>query len=229
MAKISRPMWLMIGVGAIAITYMYTSEEQAAGRRTTKKPTSTKAAKLPEGVTEEDYKAKFAALNESPKNSFVPIIARTTAGGLSGSANEPDAIPQEYAGGEPGWYFTGTAEVNGVQQALVENRTTAIGDFLVVGQTWKRVKVTGIGDNTLTLVGPNGQPKTLKLSYGITGQTMANSATVRPLDPTLSGPIGGRGAVGLTPDNSSGNGRRGGRGNSGNAAPMEAGAENEGF
>lgn len=227
MLKISKSMQLLIGLALIVVTYLYTSGEDATTSKTRSTKPSSKTAKLPENVKEEDYTKRFASLNEAPQNSFMPVIARAT-GGKDGKSYEPDAIPQEYAGGEPGWYFTGTAEIDGVKQALVENRSSGNGDFLRVGQEWKRVRITAIGENTMTIVGPNGQPKTLSLSYGVTGQFMANSTQVRPLDPTLRGQIGGaNGAVEIAPDGR-GNRRGNGASRGGAAQPTaDAGAEQE--
>ncbi|MBX3117529.1 MAG: hypothetical protein KF784_00570 [Fimbriimonadaceae bacterium] len=224
MLKISKPIWYLLVVVALSAVYMQMSGDESAAAKAKKAKPPAKTAKMPEGVTQEDYTKRFDPLNESVDNSFMPIVARMSSG-KNGQMNEPDAIPADLAGGEPGWYFTGTFEIDGAREACVENRSSGVGEFIRTGQSWKRVRITEIGDGTLTMVGPNGQPKTLRLAYGFNDQTVASSSGLRPLDPTLSGNIGGGGAVGISPSNTSGNRRGQGRGNGNSMPATDAGAD----
>lgn len=209
MPKLSKPIWYLLVTVLLTAVYLQMSGGEPEAARKKKASTASKTDKLPEGLTEEDFTKRFDPLNESARNPFMPIVARMSSARDGGV--EPNAIPADLAGGEPGWYFTGTAEVDGVQEACVENRTSGVGEFVRRGQTWKRVRIADIGEGTLTIVGPNGQPKTLRLSYGVNEATMANSDGIRPLDPTLRGNIGGAN-VGVSPENGRGRGQgRGGR------------------
>jgi hypothetical protein len=189
LAKISKSTQLVIAVGVIAITYfaLYGSEDTAKPR--SKKPRATASTSSKPGqFTDEDYKAKFPPLNSQARNAFMPIIART--GSTLEAAEGPTGIPADLADGETGWTYTGTVEVNGVLQALLENPTSGAGDFVQIGQVWKKARVVAIAPEAILLKGPAGIAKTIRL-HGST-EFAAPSGGMSParVRPPISGPIG---------------------------------------
>lgn len=197
MSLIKKPVfWIgVVGVGIAGwiLTNPESHTSNQLGRTTRKKV----AAKTSEVFTEEDYKAKFAPMQISFKNSFTPIVARrdATLGGGDGAANE---IPLEFTGGNAGWVYTGSAEIDGQISALLENRTTGDGVFLKPGERWKSAVVVKILGDGVVMRGPSGE-KTFAL---VDDSSKAPVATVNPntnvVPPArvsnvpggLSGPIG---------------------------------------
>jgi hypothetical protein len=179
---------LVIGVGLVGITYLMTSSDDGTpAKKNNRSRTASSSRGKASQYTEEDYKAKFPVLNSSVKNSFRPIIARTT---MTLEAPEgPTGIPADLAGGEAGWTYTGTVEVNGVTQALLENPTTGAGDFVRVGDTWKKARVMGITQTEILLSGPAG---TAKIKLRGTEEALPTGGIMAParVRPPISGPIG---------------------------------------
>jgi hypothetical protein len=120
-------------------------------------------------------------------------------------------------------------QVNGNDQALLENTKSMDNVYLAVGQHWKRGKVKRISDSDVQLEGDNGKLFTVKMSEGQSKKdnvTVAENsnpnepAAVQP--PALAGQIGAAPGLDVTPlpavqmvggGNGGGFGRRrGGRG-----------------
>lgn len=159
--------------------------------------------------TPEDYTAKFARVTEVPKDVFRPLVIPVSAVN-SLVALSPELVPTGLAGGEANWAYTGTAIIDGVPIALIENRQTLDGAFLKQGDGWKGAVVAEITPDTVTLVGSTGRSVTLRLpmpsydeegtlSGGVVPASPSAAQTpgsrgvpsgTRPLDPRLSGPIG---------------------------------------
>lgn len=164
--KTSPVFWLLIiGVGVTA--FVMTSPEEVAKKTTTTRNPSKKAvtASL---ITEEDLRAKFDRVNNPAKNAFMPVIKKSSA--LANAS--PSALPVELTGGESGWAYTGTAAVDGRIQAVVENPSTGQGDFLSVGQSWKKAKVVAVTESSLTLEGMDGQQITVKMQEKLSSSSM---------------------------------------------------------
>lgn len=154
-----------------------------------------------DAFTPEDYTAKFGVVTESPRDVFRPLVVPTSAAS-SLVAMSPELVPAGIAGGESNWAYTGTAIIDGVPVALIENRQTLDGAFLKQGEGWKGAIVAAITPDTVTLVGASGRAVTLRLpmpSFDENGAPSGPSSPgispmggspVRPLDPRLSGPIG---------------------------------------
>lgn len=192
--KVSRPMLYTLLAALVVAAWVVASEDPSASKTKSagvgaRSRSSTKETPF----TEEDHKARYSRVNEPTKNAFKPIVARLTAAG--GGVMAPDAVPADLAGGDPNWFYTGTAIVDGVPTALMENRATLEGEFVKHGQAWKRAKVAQIGPDALVLTGATGRQYTLRLampSYDeVTGSPIDG---LRPLQP-LSGPIGGNVAI----------------------------------
>ncbi len=190
MAKTNRT-WLYIGVLVVGVIgFILTEPPDIAGRSTTRKKPQVKKDAVTETFTKEDYEAKFDRLNEPIKNSFKPLIVRNS-GSKSDGALLPNQIPIIFTDDEGIWFYTGTAVIDQVPTALVENRTTGEATFLKVGQRWKRSSVTRITPTSLSLAGPNGNALTLELMADPEISDDFTGMNVEPLNP-LSGPIGNR-------------------------------------
>ena len=112
----------------------------------------------------------------------------------------PNAIGTDLTGGEAGWAYTGTAEVNGHIQAVVENSGTGQGDFLSVGQNWKKAKVVSITDSALTLQGASGNQVTIRMQEKLASSSMvAGGFAPVKVNSNLNGQIGG--PVAIRPEN----------------------------
>jgi hypothetical protein len=241
--NLSKPMqWILIGVLAIAA---YTVGSPILFPkppvRITKKAISLKSSKKSDSlITNEDYTARFDSLSQPLKNAFKPLIAKAVTARGGSAAAQVNYVPVEFSGGEPGWIYTGSAEIDGVLQALLENRTTGDNVFLRVGDTWKGISVEEITDESLILASPEtGIEKTLRLpseDVPVPGPAGFTPATVNPglqgnIGPMTVQPEGTMQQGSLTPNgfssggngfgNGGGNGGRrrgGGRRNGGNGA-----------
>jgi hypothetical protein len=181
--------------------------------------------------TEEDLTARFDPVNAPLKNVFKPLIAKTVTSKTGGA--QLNIIPPAFAGGEQNWTYTGSAEIDGVLQALLENKVTGDNVFLKVGDTWKGISVEEITDDTLVLASPFSLiDKRLELPAEDV-VAVGGPGNFAPVNPPLQGSIG---PLSVQPDgtaqpdmsgiyggNGNGNGgrrnggRRGGRRNSGGA------------
>ncbi len=191
-------------------------------KRTVKKPSASKVTK--KGVvlyTEEDEKAHFEPVAVPLKNAFKPLVAKVVT--ARAATIQVNNVPPEFAGGEANWTYTGSAEVDGVLQALLENKSTGEDVFLRVGDTWKGISVEEITDDSLILASvETGNEKVLKLPTEEVGPAAGPAgfapANVGPLRGNI-GPFTIQPDGSVAPDNSmngaSGNGGNGFGGNGG--------------
>jgi hypothetical protein len=194
--KTSPVFWLALVAVAIAI-FVLTSPQDAAKHSTAARVTPKKKA-ITSTFMPEDYSTKFEPVTVAPKNSFMPVVMKSISGSMAASA--PNAIGTDLTGGEAGWAYTGTAEVNGHIQAVVENSGTGQGDFLSVGQNWKKAKVVSITDSALTLQGSSGNQVTIRMQEKLASSSIAAGgfAPVK-VNSNLNGQIGG--PVAIRPEN----------------------------
>lgn len=192
MPKISRPTQLVLAAGLIGITYMATQEEAAPERKSRpKSAVKQKDKAYANGITQEDLDAKFEPLNQAPKDAFQPLVRRAARRGDFNQTVAPDVIPAGFTEGESGWTFTGIVDTNGQTEALLENKGNGASVFLSEGEKWKNLTVQSIGSATLSIVGPDGEVRVLRLNDGESPLPNVNIARGNePMNPTLSGPIG---------------------------------------
>jgi hypothetical protein len=227
----NRMVWYVVGgLALFAILWLATSPNTPA-----KAPKKVVARRLPassadDQFTEEDYKARFPVLTTAStvKDTFKPLVYRKDVAARSG-VSLLNAIPADFAEGDGSWIYTGTAETDGVPEALFENKTSGEGIFLQHGAHWKRAVVEQITPTTVLLSGPSGtkllqlvdpeptEDKTATTTTTVTSTpdtttiTAGADAGTTPVSPQvivpMSGPIGGGGYGG-----GGGRGRRGRRG-----------------
>ena len=195
MFKMSKPvLYLLLATVAIAIYLVATPSSPSS------KKSSTALAKPQVSVsssqyTDEDRKANFPKAILASRDAFQPIVVRKSS--INAILAAAGNIPADFADGDPNWSCTGTDEVNGVQQALVENKNTGDGDFLQQGDHWKSCVVSQVLDDGVVLVGPGGEAKTVHVKQDTTdtGDLTDLSGNI-PVEPQLSGAIGGPNAGG---------------------------------
>lgn len=202
---LQKPVFWVAIVGVAIAGYVLTEPDNKASATGKTKPatkktrTAGKASKNTIVFTEQDEKAKFQTISAPLKNSFVPVVARSGIGGADASAN---ALPTDFTGGEANWVFTGSVEVNGVRQALLENRNTGEGVFLRRGERWKAATVQSIQENGIVMNGPSGiktfglvDEAPLRMARG-GSSTVPGQGGFSPMQVdqgSLRGNIGGRG------------------------------------
>ncbi len=190
MAKISRPV-IYVGLAAIGIAAWLLTEKKETPTTIPKGRTSiARVATATGAFTEEDYKAEFARLNEPIRNAFNPLI-KASPKSLPGLGGPSNAVPASFANGEANWIYTGTAIVDDVPTALVENTGSGEGVFLKQGEAWKTSRVQRITPDTLTLGNNQGQTFTMRLYF----EPIQNDILpeVRPIQP--GPPPGGPGGA----------------------------------
>ncbi len=163
--KYERPIiYGTIAIVAIAGFWFTREEPPATGskRPTPRLGASQSTAEVPDGFTQADFDAEFPALNESLNNAFKPVVARSGSG-YGGSGLAPNEVPASYTGGEPGWFYTGTAIIDDVPTALMENASTSEGLFLKVGEKLRKATIIGIAPTYIQVRGVGGQTLTLDL------------------------------------------------------------------
>jgi hypothetical protein len=161
--KISRPVIYTAILAVAAYAVVVVTEPSKTTKKVTKKPfASRKLGTKAEQFLPEDYKAKYARLPNTVRDSFRPIVI-----GAGGSRLlEPlrlDGLPIAFTGGDPNWRYTGTAEVNGVREALIENTATGESVWLRIGQAWKNAVLTSIESEAVVMIGPGNITKRLRL------------------------------------------------------------------
>lgn len=188
------------------------SDDPRAKRDSAAKPKPKASAKANDEFTQADIDAKFSPANVQYRNVFSPLVMASSAGRSSGVLS-PNAIPMEFSGGKEQWVYTGTAVIDGVPNALVENSSTGEGEFIRVGQNWKASTVRKITPTSLTLTSQSGRVQTMDLmrDLEIDDKALMN-AQVQPVNPQ-----GGRSGQGFDQNNQGqnqgfGQGGRGGRG-----------------
>ena len=192
MFKISRPvLFLLIGTLAVA-AYLMTSPAPPA--RHTKKTMPRPQVSVTSTVyTQQDYDANFPKPVLASRNAFAPLVMRKN-GALIAALAAAGNIPADFAGGDPNWACTGSAELDGVRQALIENKATNDGVFLKQGDHWKNCVVSQVLEDSVVLVGPGGVAKTIQVKQDTaTGSDETDLSGNIPVQPSLSGPIGNNG------------------------------------
>jgi uncharacterized membrane protein YgcG len=210
--SLSKPVqWMVLG-SLLIVAYLllepmlFPEDAPHVARTVIPKKSSTKG----DMFLKEDYTAHFERVATTPKDNFKPIVYKVPNVKIANA--QMNIIPPAFAGGEQNWSYTGSAEIDGVLEALLENKVTGDNVFLKVGDTWKGISVEEITDDTLVLASPEtGLEKKLELP---TEDTPA--AGFAPVNPPLRGNIG---PLGVQPDGSAmqpdmtGNGMDNGNGN----------------
>lgn len=198
--NLSKPMQLLL-VGGLALVAFIALQSVLSPDTPTKSTKKTLAAKpkpkTDQIYTAEDTKAHFDSVSLNVKDSFKPEIIKL--GTSTGKMSQVNLVPLEFAGGEANWAYTGSAEIDGVLQALLENKATGEDVFLKVGDSWKGISVEEITDDSLLLASTEtGTEKKLELPPDtVTGPGPAGFAPARV--PGLQGNIG---QMGIQPDGS---------------------------
>ena len=104
-------------------------------------------------------------------------------------------------GGEANWRYTGTAQINGVREALLENSSTGESVFLRVGQSWKQAVLKKIENEAVVMTGPGGFTQRLQLGEQEPAKLARNArgpggnpGALLPAVPSTAG-MGGRAAT----------------------------------
>lgn len=183
---------LLVGVLVIALAFGM----MGGGSSTTAKkgsamqfPTVTKKKKSGEiEYLPEDEKAQFASIEGGLPNAFKPAVQKKIVVGTTKASN---AIPPIFTSGETGWIYTGNMEVNGGQNALLENGGTGEGVFLKPGEKWKSLTLKQVKPDSIVLRAADGFEK--EIFFGSNESDAAQSiAPVNPGPaPRIAGQIGG--------------------------------------
>lgn len=189
--------YVYVGLGVVVLAaVVYLMQPADAGSKTSAKVAkrATTNSRTVDAFTQEDRTAKFARLNEPVRNAFKPlVVGRNGRAGVSGETGPTNAVPSEFAGGESGWVYTGTAIIDDVPTALLENPGSGEGVFLKQGERWKQCRVQRIGPDTVTLTGANGGVRTLQLYFEPAVQDLppGQPGGNQPMQPPMLGPMGG--------------------------------------
>jgi hypothetical protein len=191
---------VLVGATAAVAYLAFTAifPEETVTRKPVAKKATVKVTSKAVSYTEDDYKLKFANYSTPVKNSFKPLIVKR--GGLGGSgATPPSNVPSDWTGGDGNWVYSGRVIVDGVSQALLENRKTGDAEFLVQGQRWMQVRIVEITSESVTLEGPGNSQITLVAgaSEPTASQSVTAPSPVAPgaVGPGLAGQIGGNVAI----------------------------------
>lgn len=192
----------MVAIGVAGFTMTGEKPSTTSKGKPVSKKKTTVAKKGAEVFTEEDQNASFERVQVTFKNSFVPLVAKS--GGIGGADGQANAIPASFSGGDGNWVFTGSVEVDGVRQALLENRKTQDGVFLRSGQRWKNCVVKRVLSDAVVIEGPSGEMTFgLVTEENISGRMASNTGgSTAPMrvdnPPNFRGDIGGgRGLPGV--------------------------------
>ena len=188
MFKISRPVLLLL-IATVAVAIYLVSSPSSPTTTTVKKPPKPVVSVTSTLYTKEDYNANFPKAVLASRDAFQPLVMRKS-GAIAVALAAAGNIPAEFAAGDPNWACTGTTEVDGVQQALLENKSTNDGVFVKQGDHWKSSVVSQVLEDGLVLVGPGGDAKTIHVKQDTATDETDLSGNM-PVQPQLSGPIGG--------------------------------------
>jgi hypothetical protein len=193
------PVVMIAGAAVLCLGVVKMTEPDTTPAKKTKaKAKAGSTTQKASQYVEEDYTARFVTTTEPVRNTFRPLVTRQIAGGAS--TVTPGLISTIFTGGEGNWMYTGMVTVDGVPQALLENRTTGDADFVSRGQRWKNATIGTITSESLTLLGEGGLSFTVKM--GDAGEPLGSGsvgASVGPVTvPGLAGTIGS-GDVTLSP------------------------------
>lgn len=177
-----------VAIGAIAF-FMTGSPETPRKKAESSKPRPSARAKAEDEFTKADYEAKFVSAKVAVRDVFNPLVLASS--GARGGSLAPNAIPFDFTGSKEAWVYTGTAVINGVPNALVENTSTGEGEFIKVGQTWKLATVRRITPTSLTLTNSGGRVQTMDLMRDLEmdDKPLVN-AQVQPVNPQGRGDSG---------------------------------------
>jgi hypothetical protein len=187
MAKISKPVMYLALVAAGAAIYVLTSPN-APVAHTAPPKTLHRNALVNGQFTDADFSTKFAEPVLVSRDAFKPGVARKT-NALAVALLAAGGIPADLAGGDPNWVCTGVSEVNGVRQALLENKVTNDGEFVKQGDKWKSAVVSQVLEDGLVMVGNDSEPKTIHIQQDNT-QAETDTGDTTPVRPSLTGVIG---------------------------------------
>jgi len=163
-AKISKPvLYSGVLVFVVAIFMMTSPGEPSAPTKSLKDLRAGSGSKrVATAYAKDDLEASFPRLNEQAKNAFKPLVARMEAG-LTGGGLAPNEFPASFAGGEIGWFYTGTVVEDNIPSALVENQLTGEGMYLLVGQKLGQTVIAQISPTYIVVRDTTGQSLRLDL------------------------------------------------------------------
>ncbi|MBS1706508.1 MAG: hypothetical protein JST40_11590 [Armatimonadetes bacterium] len=188
MSFIQKPIfWVGIVVFAGAAWYLSAPQPVEAA----KKPEpfrARSASKKANAVvfTEEDYKSEFTPVNIQLKDAFTPIVSKNS----KKATDNVNELPVDFTGGESGWIYTGNAEIDGEQTALLENKSNGGGVFLRLGERWKRMTVVSIEPEYVSVRGPGGNVE----RFGLGVEETSSGRGVAPMPVAVPGNL--RGGIG---------------------------------
>lgn len=193
MSLFKKPVFWVAVVGVGIAGYVLTTPEEVVAVKSKKPVPKRSTNKALAAFTEEDFKATFQPYSGPAKNVFRPIIVRRTGtlGSADGAAN---AIPLDFTGGSAGWVYTGSAEVDGIPTALLENRSTGDGVFLRSGERWKNSVVIRITPTSMGMRGPSGDKTFTLVDDAPRGGVTTIPAEVPPA--SVNAPNNMRGRIG---------------------------------
>jgi hypothetical protein len=189
MTRVSKPV-LYLAIAALMVIGYLLATPPSTAKRSPKKTTTVRKPAASSIYTDADRSANFTDKILVSRDAFQPLVVRKSAA-LSEALAASGVIPPEFAGGDPNWICTGTAEVDGVRQVLLENKSTSEGVFLRVGERWKSSVVSDVGEDSATLVGPGGIAKTIHVQQEQGADSGESVEEMMPVQPNLNGVIGG--------------------------------------
>ena len=195
MAKNNRVLIYGSLVAGIVIVWFATAPDETSPRernRPNRTPVERKKDRKLEAFNDEDKNASYLRLNTEVANIFKPIVVRGSAKAGSQAQTKPNQVPPYMVGGDTNWFYTGTAYIDNVPTALVENTATGQGQYLKVGEVFMNARVTRITPNTLAISTSDGLAATtltLLENRPIVEDPGMSIAGNQPINP-LSGPIG---------------------------------------
>jgi hypothetical protein len=195
--NLSKPMqFALFAVLALAAWIVLNPGANEPKKASTKALASKTMPKGNDVLIADDFMAKasdFEPIKAVAKNVFAPVIKVVAKTGPGGKASQVNVVPPEFAGGEANWTYTGSAQIDGVLQALLENKTSGESVFLKVGDSWKGISVEEITDDSLVLDSPvTGTTRKLELPPDVvTGPAAGPSGFAPAAAPSpLQGNIG---------------------------------------
>lgn len=192
MAKISKPVLYLAIIGAGAAIYIVTNPDTPP-KVTTPPKTHMRTTTPDSQFLPVDYNTTFAEQVPLARNAFKPLVERRS-GALANALASGGIVPPELTGGDANWICTGSAEIDGVKEALLENRNTNDAVFVKQGDHWKHAVVSQVLDDSVVLVGDDGEPRTIHVVQDETSNASGDTGTdtgTAPVRPQLSGVIGG--------------------------------------
>jgi hypothetical protein len=167
------------GVALLVIGYVATAPSSSSGSG---KPAPTKHSSTvvvsEDAITPEDLSAHFDRLSDKPHDAFKPLVYRVAGGAGGVNGNDPSAIPTEFTGGDAGWGFTGTVQIDGTAYANLENQKAGQFDQVKRGDHWKQAVVTSVGSDYVVMDGPQTSKKLLmplQDTSNVAAKTTANN------------------------------------------------------